>query len=229
LRNQPVGFEQGTLVSVEDLFYNVPARLKFLKSAQTEFFYCYNYFVDVALWHYDKAWILKKNDKITFDLKPVRDLKERIVDLYKKDWKKNLKEFSVDHEYVRLRGVLSDAGLRFGSADSLKVYVNGRPVQDKIIRKALMDAYHRQLTPGEYPFVVLMLDIDPKMVDVNVHPAKLHVKFSDSKLIYQLVYDTLSETLGGSKIAQQYGKYTSSSYVPSKETSQVLDTVVADF
>jgi DNA mismatch repair protein MutL len=195
LRNQPVGFEHGTLVSVEDLFYNVPARLKFLKSAQTEFFYCYNYFVDVALWHFDKAWILKKNDKVSFDLQPTRDLKERIVDLYKKDWRKNLKDFSVDYEYVTLKGVVSDASLRFGSMENIKIYVNGRPVQDKIIRKALMDAYNRQLTPGEYPFVVLMLDIDPKMVDVNVHPAKLQVKFADSKMIYQVVYDTISASL----------------------------------
>jgi len=115
LRNQPVGFEQGTMVSVEDLFYNVPARLKFLKSAQTEFFYCYNYFVDVALWHYDKAWILKKNDKITFDLKPARDLKDRIVDIFKKDWRKNLKEFTFENEHLKLAGVVSDASLRFGS------------------------------------------------------------------------------------------------------------------
>lgn len=229
LRNQPVGFEHWTLVSVEDLFYNVPARLKFLKSAQTEFFYCYNYFVDVALWHYDKAWILKKNDKVSFDLKPTRDLKERIVDVYKKDWRKNLKDFAIDREYVTLKGVVSDAGLRFGSAENIKIYVNGRPVQDKIIRKALMDAYNRQLTPGEYPFVVLMLDVDPKMVDVNVHPAKLQVKFADSKFVYQLVYDTVSETLWGNKIAQQYINYSSKGYSPTKETSAVLDSVIADF
>ncbi|MEI8252686.1 MAG: hypothetical protein WCG25_02870 [bacterium] len=58
------------MISIEDIFYNVPARQKFLKSAQTEFYYCYNYFVDVALWHYKKRFILKKNDKIAFDLAP---------------------------------------------------------------------------------------------------------------------------------------------------------------
>ncbi len=183
------------MVSVEDLFFNVPARLKFLKSSQTEFFYCYNYFVDVALRHYDKAWIMKKNDKISFDLKPVSDLKDRIMDIFKKDWRKNLKEFSFENEHLKLSGVVSDASLRFGSGDTIKIYVNGRPVQDKIIKKALMDAYHRQLTPGEYPFVVLMLDMDPSMVDVNVHPSKLQVKFADSKLVYQVVYDTISATL----------------------------------
>jgi DNA mismatch repair protein MutL len=73
--------------------------------------------------------------------------------------------------------------------------VNGRPIQDKIIKKALIDAYARQITPGEYPFVVLMLEINPTMVDVNVHPSKLQVKFTDSKLIYQVVFDTISTTL----------------------------------
>ena len=183
------------MVSVEDLFYNVPARLKFLKSAQTEFFYCYNYFVDVALWHYDKIWILKKNDKVVFDLKPVLEMKDRIVDVFKKDWKKNLKEFLFENEHLKFSGVISDASLRFGSGDTIKIYVNGRPIQDKIIRKALMDAYARQIVPGEYPFVMLRLDIDPTMVDVNVHPNKLQVRFADSKLVYQVVYDTISGAL----------------------------------
>jgi DNA mismatch repair protein MutL len=142
-----VGFDHGTLVSVEDLFFNVPARLKFLKSAQTEFFYCYNIFVEAALWHFDKHRVMKKNDKITFDLPPARDLKERIEAIFKKDWKKNLKTFDAGDEQLRLSGVVSDASLRFGSGENIKIYVNGRPIQDKIIRKALMDAYSRQITP----------------------------------------------------------------------------------
>lgn len=223
-----MGFEHGTIVSVEDLFFNVPARLKFLKSAQTEFFYCYNYFVDVALWHYDKSFVLKKNDRVSFDLKPVRDLKDRIVDIYKKDWRKNLKAFEVQNEVMKLSGVVSDPSLRFGSGENIKIYVNGRPIQDKIIRKALMDAYNRQITPGEFPFVLLMLEMDPKLVDVNVHPSKLQVKFADSKMVYQMVYDTVSEALGGNKIAQQYINYSQKGYVPSQATGAVLDQVVGD-
>jgi DNA mismatch repair protein MutL len=87
----PVPFKHGTLITIEDLFYNVPARLKFLKSAQTEYYYCYNYFVDVALWHYDKNFILKKNDKISFDLSATSGLVDRINDIYKRDWTNNLK------------------------------------------------------------------------------------------------------------------------------------------
>ncbi len=200
IRHLGVPFEHGTLITVEDLFYNVPARLKFLKSAQTEFYYCYNYFVDVALYHYDKAFILKKNDKLVFDLKPARELQTRILDLFKKDWGEKLIPLAYKEEKLSITGVLSDASLRFGSGENIKIYVNSRPVQDKIIRKALLDAYLRQLAPGEYPMAILMLEMDPSEVDVNVHPAKLQVKFADSQKIYQLVYQTITELLGKHKI-----------------------------
>ena len=147
----PVPFEHGTLIRVEDLFYNVPARLKFLKSAQTEFYYCYNYFIDVALYHYDKAFVLKKNDKLVFDLKPSRELSTRILDIFKKDRSEKLIPLAYKEDSLKITGVVSDPTLRFGSAENIKIYVNSRPVQDKIIKKAIMDAYSRQITPGEYP------------------------------------------------------------------------------
>ncbi len=200
IKHLGVPFQHGTLITVEDLFYNVPARLKFLKSAQTEFYYCYNYFVDVALYHYDKAFVLKKNDKLVFDLKPARELQTRILDLFKKDWGEKLIPLTKKIENLTLTGVVSDASLRFGSGENIKIYVNSRPVQDKIIRKALLDAYLRQLAPGEYPMAILMLEMEPSEVDVNVHPAKLQVKFADSQKIYQVVYQTITELLGKNKI-----------------------------
>ncbi len=200
IKHVGVPFQHGTLITVEDLFYNVPARLKFLKSTQTEFYYCYNYFVDVALYHYDKAFVLKKNDKLVFDLKPARDLQSRILDLFKKDWGEKLIPLTKKIENLTLTGVVSDASLRFGSGENIKIYVNSRPVQDKIIRKALLDAYLRQLAPGEYPMAILMLEMEPSEVDVNVHPAKLQVKFADSQKIYQAVYQTITELLGKNKI-----------------------------
>ncbi|MBB1578737.1 MAG: DNA mismatch repair endonuclease MutL [candidate division SR1 bacterium] len=196
----PVPFEHGTLIRVEDLFYNVPARLKFLKSAQTEFYYCYNYFIDVALYHYDKAFVLKKNDKLVFDLKPSRELSTRILDIFKKDRSEKLIPLAYKEDSLKITGVVSDPTLRFGSAENIKIYVNSRPVQDKIIKKAIMDAYSRQITPGEYPLVILMLEIDPQEVDVNVHPAKLQVKFMNSQQIYRAVYQSILQLLGNHKI-----------------------------
>lgn len=96
--------------------------------------------------------------------------------------------------------VVSDSGLTFGSPDTIKIYVNGRPVNDKIIKKALLDAYTRQITPGEYPFAVLLLQIKPSLVDVNVHPKKLEVKFIDSHKIFNIVHESVKKTLGIHKI-----------------------------
>lgn len=233
-----VWFEHWTIVEIEDLFFNVPARQKFLKSAQTEYFYCYSYFVNIALRHIDKHLTLKKNNRIIFDLKP-SNLLARITDIYKQDWKNNLKEFDTKTDLVHFCWVVSDPRLRFWSTENIKIYVNWRPIQDKIIKKALMDAYSRQITPWEYPFAVLKLDVDPKIVDVNVHPSKLQVKFADSQQIFQLVYNTISETLWQNKISHQSQHYSFNnpnqkfyynkhSWI-NKENSDVLERIVSDF
>ncbi|MCK9466855.1 MAG: DNA mismatch repair endonuclease MutL [Candidatus Absconditabacterales bacterium] len=201
LNHVPVPFKNGTIISVEDLFYNVPARLKFLKSTQTEFYYCYNYFVDIALWHYDKEFTFKKNDKPIFDLKANNNLIDRVESIYKKDWKNNLKTLDYTDDDLKIRGLVSDPTLRFGSSENIKIYVNSRPIQDKIIYKAIMDAYNRQIAPGEYPLVVIMLDMKSELIDVNVHPSKLQVKFIDSQKIYQIVYNSVYKCLSENKIA----------------------------
>ena len=231
-------FDHWTIVEVEDLFFNVPARQKFLKSAQTEYFYCYSYFVNIALRHVDKSLTLKRNNRIIFDLKPT-DLIWRIADLFKQDRRKNLKEFDTKTDLVHLYGVISDPSLRFWSAENIRIYVNWRPIQDKIIKKALMDAYSRQITPWEYPFAILKLDVDPKIVDVNVHPSKLQVKFADSQIIFQLVYNTIIETLWQNKISHQTQHYTFN--IPNqnfyynqnnwvwKENSKLLDQIASNF
>lgn len=200
MKHVPVGFKHGTVVSIQDLFYNVPARLKFLKSSQTEYFYCYNYFVDVALFHYDKHFTLLKNDKIAFDLPPADWLMERVLQVRRKDRSKYLKIVEAEDENIRIQWIISDAGLTFGSAETIKIYVNGRPVIDKIIKKALLDAYVRQITPGEYPFAILMLSVKPSFVDVNVHPKKLEVKFLDPNEVFSLVHESVKKTLGIHKI-----------------------------
>ncbi len=209
IKHQPVGFAHGTLVTIQDLFYNVPARLKFLKSSQTEFFYCYNYIVDIALMHADKTFIFKKNDKIVFDLEPRDSLMERIMDIYKKDWSKHIKEINHQSEELSLYGIIGNAQLLFWSTENIKIYVNKRPVQDKVIRKALMDAYYRQIAPSEYPLAILMIEAKPSFVDVNVHPRKLEVKFADSRKVYDMIYSNVKNALWEqriSTISQQFSK-----------------------
>ncbi len=209
IKHQPVGFAHWTLVTIQDLFYNVPARLKFLKSSQTEFFYCYNYVVDIAIIHPDKTFIFKKNEKVIFDLKPRDSLMERIEDIYKKDRSKHIKELQHTGEELSLYGIVGNSQLLFWSAENIKIYVNKRPVQDKVIRKALMDAYYRQIAPGEYPLALLMIDAKPSFVDVNVHPRKLEVKFADSRKVYDAVYSNVQKALWKNRIStisQQFSR-----------------------
>ncbi len=209
IKHQPVGFVHGTIVTIQDLFYNVPARLKFLKSSQTEFFYCYNYIVDIALMHPDKTFIFKKSDKIIFDLQPRNSLMERIMDIYKKDRSNHIKELTYQTEDLSLYGIVGNSQLLFWSGENIKIYVNKRPVQDKVIRKALMDAYYRQITPGDYPLAILMIDAKPSFVDVNVHPRKLEVKFADSRKVYDMIYSNVQKALWENRIStisQQFSR-----------------------
>lgn len=199
--HQPVGFDHGTIVSIQDLFYNVPARRKFLKHAQTEFFYCYNYVVDIALMHPDKVFVFKKDDKVIFDLQPRAALLDRMMDIYKKDRSQHIKEFEYMGEEFSVYGVIGNSQLLFGSGENIKMYVNKRPVQDKVMRKALMDAYYRQVAPGEYPLALLMIDAKPSFVDVNVHPRKIEVKFADSKKIYDALYSNIQKALWENRIS----------------------------
>ncbi len=196
----PVPFESGTNVMVEDIFYNTPARKKFLKSSQTEYFYCYQLFLDFALVHYQLQWTLIKNKRVVFDLKPTDNLHTRIKEIYKKDRSDHLIDLQTEGEMLRVKWVIGDPTLRFGTADNMKFFVNGRPVQDRIIKKAIMKAFERQIVYGEFPLAIVFLDIRPWLVDVNVHPRKTQVKFIDPGAIFNRINTIVSESLAGKKV-----------------------------
>ncbi len=190
----------GTTVIVEDLFYNTPVRQKFLKSSQTEYFYCYDLFINFALVHWDKRWVLKKDGKIIFDLAAASDLLTRFSAIFKKEWESNVRILDFDKSPLRMYGVLSDSSLTFGSQENIRVFVNARPVQDRILKKALLAAYERQIAPGTYPLALLFVDVEPEHVDVNVHPRKMEVRFADPGSIYQAVHLAVKNALGNDKI-----------------------------
>lgn len=188
-------------MTVENLFHNSPEKLTSLKSSQTEFFYCYNYIVDIALIQYDKTFVFKKNDKVIFDLQPRDTLVERIADIYKKDRSKRIKYLTYDDDEIALRGVIGDPQLSFGSAENIKIYVDKRPVQDSSITKAIMDVYHKKLLLNEYPLAIIEIETKKNIVDVNKHPQKMEIIFSDSKKIYDVIYNQIQESLSGKIIA----------------------------
>lgn len=199
---RPMSFAggHGTTMIVEDLFYNTPVRQKFLKSSQTEYFYCYDLFLNFALIHRDKRWVLKKDGKVMFDLPASSDLLTRFGSIFKKEWESNVRILDFDDKSLRMYGVLSDSSLTFGSPENIRIFVNARPVQDRILKKALITAYERQIAHGTYPLALLFVDIDPELVDVNVHPRKTEVRFADPGSIYQAVHFAIKKSLGDEKI-----------------------------
>ncbi len=201
IQHLPANFEHGTEVIIEDLFFNTPARLKFLKSAQTEYYYCYQFFVDLGLMHFDKSFKLFKDDKLIFDLKAQDSIIPRITEIFKKNWEQQLIPIMYSNENIQLTGVVGDPSLRFGSGENIKIFVNSRPVQDKVIRRAIMDSFRRQITPGEFPFAIVFIETTGTFVDVNVHPRKMEVKFIDGQQVYQAVNSTIKTAFQENKIA----------------------------
>ncbi len=221
LKRIPIWFDHGTVVIIEELFFNTPVRQKFLKSAQTEYFYIYQLFVDFALVHFDKAMILKKNNNTVFNLQATDSIGQRFLDLFKKDRLDQIKTLDYSDEKIGLSGIIWDAALCFWAPDNIKLFVNQRPVNDKIMKKAILSAYDRQIKPGEYPLACVFLDIQPNLVDVNVHPRKLEVKFLDPGSIYNLVNMVIKQTLGEQKIMtmnQEFSKYQAHSSTPSYQS-----------
>ena len=187
-------------MTVEDLFYNTPARLKFLKTGQTEYLYIHQLFSSIALANPHVVMTLVKDGKTVFDLGIATDLTQRIGELYKPDRISKLNALNHQEENLVISGYVSDPSLHFGSAEHIKIRVNGRPVQDRIIKKAVMSAYQRQLHPGDHPFALITVTIAPDLVDVNVHPRKLEVRFLDPQHMYQAAERAVTKTLGQHKI-----------------------------
>ena len=146
--------------------------------------------------------MLKKDGKIVFDLPAASDLLTRFTSIFKKDRESNIRVLDFDQAPLRMYGVLSDASLTFGSQENIRIFVNARPVQDRILKKALLTAYERQIHPGTYPLALLFVDVDPEHVDVNVHPRKMEVRFADPGSIYQAVNLAVRQTLGDEKIME---------------------------
>ncbi len=197
---RPAALAEGTRVEVRDLFYATPARLKFLKSEQAETAAAIEVIRRLALARPDVAFIIAAGERVI--QYPLRGTDEegvaaRLADVIGGDARANTVPVKAEREGVRLSGL---AGLpTFSKANSLSQYlfVNGRPVRDKVLLGALRGGYADLLHSGRHPVVALFIELDPHEVDVNVHPAKAEVRFRDSSLVRGLVVRALQETLSG--------------------------------
>lgn len=192
----PKPHAQGTTVEVRELFYNVPARRKFLRAERTEFGHIEEWLRSLALARPDIELRMSHNGKPSRRYKP--DELESIVRLNETLGEEFARQaLRVDHSAagLRLHGWIAQPAYSRASADQQYVYVNGRSVRDRNIAHAVKMAYQDVLFHGRQPAYVLFLEIDPTRVDVNVHPAKHEVRFRDSRLVHDFVYRTLHEAL----------------------------------
>lgn len=185
---QEVSREVGTEIEVKDLFFNTPARLKFLKKETTEFRAIKDAVLMEALGNPNISITLLNDDKEILKTSG-KGIKNTILELFGKNTLENIVSFPL--------GYLGNISLNRSNKDFIFIFINGRPVKSQIIENALIDGYYTKLMKGRYPFAILFLELDPREVDVNVHPTKKIVKFSDENYIYNYIFEEVNKKLFG--------------------------------
>lgn len=195
---EPVAHAVGTTLEVADLFFNVPARRKFLKTEKTEFGHIEDMVRKLALSRFEISFELNHNQKNVLRLKPAVDQssrERRVADLCGSEFISQ--SLYVDHEAVGLRlwGWLGLPTFSRAQADLQYVYVNGRWVRDKLVSHAVRQAYQDVLYAGRQPAFVLFLELNPSLVDVNAHPTKQEVRFRESRLVHDFLFRTIQQAI----------------------------------
>ena len=191
---EPAALASGTAVEVEELYFNTPARRKFLKSEATEFARCDEAYARIALSRPAVAFSLAHNGRRTSHLPP-EGLRERAARVIGADFTDGALEVRSESPRVRVSGLAAPPGFTRASRDAQFLFVNGRFVRDKVVAHAIREAYADVLHQDRHPAYVLFLEVDPSLVDVNVHPSKSEVRFREANAMHQFVFRALSRAL----------------------------------
>src|SRR5256714_4420091 len=198
------GEAPGTQVEVRSLFYNVPARRKFLRAENTESRNIEHQLHLQAIGHSNVAFTFTRDDRVVFQLPATATLADRIRDLYGAELLQQLIPLDGSgSSQMRISGVIGRAGLSRQTRAQQLVFVNGRAIDSPVITAAVREGYHTALMRGQYPVTFLFLELDPGAVDVNVHPAKREVRFRDPHGVRDAVARCIQETLGRSRAEWQ--------------------------
>ncbi|WP_163192673.1 DNA mismatch repair endonuclease MutL [Clostridium thermarum] len=190
------GSNIGTFIEVRDLFYNVPARLKFLKSTSKETSSISDIISRIALCNNNIAFKLINNGKKVFQTYGNGNLKDVIRIIYGKNTVENLIYFEGHTDTASVFGYVGNQELSRGSRNNQSIFVNRRYIKNKLITAAVENAMKSFLTINKFPFFILFLDIYPELIDVNVHPTKAEIKFNDDRSIFKLVFDSVHKCMG---------------------------------
>lgn len=218
----------GTIMDIRDLFYNIPARLKFLKSSNTEFSYIQELVQSIALAHPECSFELKKNGKIVLKTSGQNNLLQTIKEVYSTDIISNLKEVLKTDQLagMKISGYVSTPNYTRSSKKGYHIYINGRTVKCPVFQKAIDTAYKSLIANGKYPFVVLNLELPPADVDVNVHPTKKEVRYKNTNQVFNFIFASIQAGLTNYIERQSARSFDPQSFTPKPvQQSNVVDFV----
>jgi DNA mismatch repair protein MutL len=194
---EPATLARGTRIEVRELYFNTPARRKFLKTEQTEFAHCEEAFRRITLSRPDVAFALTHNSRARLQVKP-QPFTARIAAVLGEEFAAGALTVEESGGQISIRGAISSPAHAKSTRDAQYFFVNGRCIRDKLVAHAIRQAYADVLHHDRHPAFVLFLDIDPQLVDVNVHPTKAEVRFRDSRAVHQFIFHALHKTLAHS-------------------------------
>ncbi|MCR1898070.1 DNA mismatch repair endonuclease MutL [Irregularibacter muris] len=195
VKEQELGCPRGTNIKVEDIFYNTPARYKYLKKDSIESGYIGQIVEKIALSHPEISFRFINNDKQVFHTPGNNDLFSCIYSIFGKNFAHDLIEINYTNDPLRIKGFIGKPGLSRSNRNRQIFYINQRYVQSKILSQALEDAYKGLIMVHKFPVAIFNIELPPEMLDVNVHPAKTQIRFQNESLIYLLTKQALSDRL----------------------------------
>jgi len=199
-KQEPVACEKGTSISIKNLFYNIPARRNFLKSNGVEMSHITDEFQRLALANPGISFSLIVEDELMLDL-PSAKLSQRIVNLFGKNYQSQLAPVQEETSLLRITGYIGRPDLARKKRGEQFIFVNQRFIRNNYLGYAVTSAYEGLLQDGHFPFYALFIEIDPKHVDVNVHPTKTEIKFDDERSVYGIVWSAVKQALGSHNLA----------------------------
>lgn len=197
---EEIGCPEGTTFVVRNLFYNTPARKKFLKSQQTEAGYISDFVERLALSHPGISFQFLNNNGLRLHTSGNGNLREVVYHIYGRDIAGELLEIDTHNENLRIEGFIARPVVSRGNRNYMNYFINGRYVKSKIIAKAIEEAYKPYTMQHRYPMTALNFILDSSFLDVNVHPTKMEVRFTNNQEMYQYILDAVSETLAGKEM-----------------------------
>ncbi len=195
LKNEEIGCPNGTSITIENLFYNTPVRYKFLKKDFTESGYIEDVMTRIALIHPEITIKLINSGKTIIQTSGNGDIKNVIYGIYGKEITENILEVNYEYEDIKITGVVGRPIIARSNRSNQLFFVNKRYIKDKTLTSSAEQAYKGMITVGKFGFLVLNIEMDPHKVDVNVHPAKLEVRFEEEQKVFKAVYHAIKDTL----------------------------------